>query len=104
MFSVRNKCYHDSKNTSGWTYPSASVREANHIAPDRFYCILDMDEGYMAFATDRQYYGVAFSGLKGKELYPVVSAVWGHCEVTIRYLGGLDRWFFTAFLGLSGHS
>ncbi|VDN19164.1 unnamed protein product [Gongylonema pulchrum] len=87
---IRNKCFHDSRNTSGWTYPSGIARDENYLAPDRFYCILDMDEGYMAFATDTEYYGVAFTGLKGKELYPVVSAVWGHCEITIKYLGGLD--------------
>ena len=50
-----------------------------------------MDEGYLAFATNNQYLGVAFRGLKGLKLYPIVSAVWGHCEVTMRYLGGLDR-------------
>uniref|UniRef100_A0A915PW76 B30.2/SPRY domain-containing protein n=1 Tax=Setaria digitata TaxID=48799 RepID=A0A915PW76_9BILA len=87
---IRNKCYHDSKNTNGWTYPKCIVRDENHLAPDQFYCILDMDEGYMAFASDVDYYGVAFTGLKGRELYPIVSAVWGHCEITIKYLGGLD--------------
>jgi len=49
-----------------------------------------MDEGTLAFAADGQYLGVAFRGLKGKKLYPIVSAVWGHCEITMRYLGGLD--------------
>uniref|UniRef100_A0A1I7VLV5 SPRY domain-containing SOCS box protein 1 n=1 Tax=Loa loa TaxID=7209 RepID=A0A1I7VLV5_LOALO len=87
---IRNKCYHDSKNTNGWTYPKCTLRDENHLAPDQFYCILDMDEGYMAFASDADYYGVAFTGLKGRELYPIVSAVWGHCEITIKYLGGLD--------------
>ncbi|VDK70207.1 unnamed protein product [Litomosoides sigmodontis] len=87
---IRNKCYHDSKNTNGWTYPKCILRDENHLAPDQFYCILDMDEGYMAFASDADYYGVAFTGLKGRELYPIVSAVWGHCEITIKYLGGLD--------------
>uniref|UniRef100_A0AAF5RWA0 SPRY domain SOCS box-containing protein n=1 Tax=Wuchereria bancrofti TaxID=6293 RepID=A0AAF5RWA0_WUCBA len=87
---IRNKCYHDSKNTSGWTYPKSILRDENHLAPDQFYCILDMDEGYMAFASDADYYGVAFTGLKGRELFPVVSAVWGHCEITMKYLGGLD--------------
>lgn len=53
-----------------------------------------MDEGYLAFATSKNYLGVAFRGLKGKKLYPVVSAVWGHCEITVRYMGGLDRKFF----------
>lgn len=50
-----------------------------------------MDEGYLAFATDDQYLGVAFRNLRGKTLYPMVSAVWGHCEITMKYLGGLDR-------------
>lgn len=90
-FLVRNKCYHDSKNAVGWTYPKCALGDENHLIPDKFYCILDMDEGYMAFASDAEYYGVAFTGLKGRELYPVVSAVWGHCEITIKYLGGLDR-------------
>ncbi|CDQ83527.1 unnamed protein product [Oncorhynchus mykiss] len=40
--------------------------------------------------VDGQYLGVAFRGLKGKRLYPIVSAVWGHCEVSIRYVNGLD--------------
>lgn len=66
-------------------------------APDSFLCILDMDEGYMAFSSDRQYYGVAFTGLKGKTLYPIVSSVWGHCEITMEYLGGLDRTSFFGF-------
>ena len=53
-----------------------------------------MDEGYLAFATDEKYLGVAFRNLKGKTLYPIVSAVWGHCEITMKYMGGLDRKFF----------
>ena len=53
--------------------------------------VLDMDEGTLAFVVDGQYLGVAFRGLKGKKLYPIVSAVWGHCEITMKYIGGLDR-------------
>ena len=30
-----------------------------------------------------------WKGLQGKTLYPVVSCVWGHCEVTMKYLNGL---------------
>lgn len=55
--------------------------------------VLDMDEGTLAFVVDGQYLGVAFRGLKGKKLYPIVSAVWGHCEITMKYIGGLDREF-----------
>lgn len=58
-----------------------------------------MDEGTLAFVVDGQYLGVAFRGLKGKKLYPIVSAVWGHCEITMKYIGGLDREsFFFSFL------
>ncbi|KAG8042556.1 hypothetical protein G9C98_005190 [Cotesia typhae] len=26
----------------------------------------------------------------GRKLHPIVSAVWGHCEITMKYIGGLD--------------
>jgi hypothetical protein len=50
-----------------------------------------MDVGTLSFVVDGQYLGVAFRGLKGRKLYPIVSAVWGHCEITMKYIGGLDR-------------
>lgn len=50
-----------------------------------------MDEGTLAFIVDHKYLGVAFRGLKGRKLHPIVSAVWGHCEITMKYIGGLDR-------------
>lgn len=49
-----------------------------------------MDDGTLSFVVDGQYLGIAFRGLKGRKLYPVVSAVWGHCEITMKYIGGLD--------------
>ena len=55
----------------------------------QIYCILDMDEGYLAFATDHSYLGVAFRGLQGKTLYPAVSSVWGNSTIAIHYIGGL---------------
>ncbi|ULU07282.1 hypothetical protein L3Y34_018799 [Caenorhabditis briggsae] len=86
---TRRECHHDSKNTMTWRYPFSNSREVYHV-PDKFYCILDMDEGYMAFATDDEFLGVAFRNLKGKTLYPIVAAVWGHCEISMRYLGSLE--------------
>ena len=62
-----------------------------HIFSFLYTVVLDMDEGTLAFVVDGQYLGVAFRGLKGKKLYPIVSAVWGHCEITMKYIGGLDR-------------
>jgi SPRY domain-containing SOCS box protein 1/4 len=89
----RNKLKHDEKNQqtgSGKTYPSLLTADENFVVPDSFLVILDMDEGSLSFQADGQYLGVAYHGLKGKKLYPLVSAVWGHCEITMRYLGGLD--------------
>ena len=50
-----------------------------------------MDDGTMSFVVENQYLGVAHRGLKGKKVYLIVSAVWGHCEITLKYIGGLDR-------------
>jgi len=86
----RNKLYHDNKNQAGITYPAILKSDENFTVPDSFYVVLDMDEGTLAFVVDGQYLGVAFRGLKGKKLYPIVSAVWGHCEITMKYIGGLD--------------
>lgn len=88
----RNKLYHDTKNTAaGIVYPSTLNSDENFVVPDSFLIVLDMDEGTLSFIVDGQYLGVAFRGLKGKKLYPIVSAVWGHCEITLKYIGGLDR-------------
>nr|CAB3266544.1 META3 [Phallusia mammillata] len=62
----------------------------NFVVPEKVLVVLDMDEGTLSFVADKQYLGVAFRGLKGKTLYPVISCVWGHCEVGIRYINGLD--------------
>ncbi|VDM66940.1 unnamed protein product [Strongylus vulgaris] len=85
---TRGECHHDSKNCSPWKYPKEFPDHT--LIPDKFYCILDMDDGYMAFATDQHYLGVAFRNLPKKTLYPIVSAVWGHCEITMKYLGGIE--------------
>uniref|UniRef100_A0AC35TVA9 SPRY domain-containing SOCS box protein 1 n=1 Tax=Rhabditophanes sp. KR3021 TaxID=114890 RepID=A0AC35TVA9_9BILA len=93
-FNIVNlKCSNDSKNSDSWTFPTPNEGEAEMdktSIPETIYCILDMDEGYMGFATDKKYLGVAFRGLKGQVLYPIVSAVWGHCEISLNYLGGLQ--------------
>ena len=59
----------------------------------QFLVMLDMDEGVMGFVVEGKYLGPAFRGLRGKKLYVTVSAVWGHCEITMKYIGGLDRKF-----------
>ena len=47
---------------------------------------LDMDAGKLGFIADGQWLGWAFEGLSGKEIFPTVSCVWGHCEVTLKYI------------------
>lgn len=96
--SGRNKLYHDSKNCPGITYPALLKPDETFIVPDKFLVVLDMDEGTLSFVVDGQYLGVAFRGLKGRKLYPIVSAVWGHCEITMRYIGGLDRKYFISLI------
>ncbi|CAG0880315.1 unnamed protein product [Cyprideis torosa] len=84
----RNEANHG--GTSGYSrrYP-VTAKCSNVVIPDTFLVILDMEEGTLAFHADGHYLGVAHKGLRGKTLYPVVSAVWGHCEITMRYHGGL---------------
>lgn len=91
----RNKLFHNEKVVSSQTYPKNLGSDANFIVPDVIRCILDMDRGELSFEVDGQYLGVAFTGLKGHTVYPIVSAVWGHCEVKIDYIGGLDRKYFS---------
>ena len=51
-----------------------------------------MEEGTLSYIVEGQYLGVAFSNLKNNgTLYPMVSSVWGHCEITMRYINGLER-------------
>ena len=35
-------------------------------------------------------YFFSFEGLRGRKVHLIVSAVWGHCEITLRYLNGLE--------------
>ncbi|XP_067947696.1 SPRY domain-containing SOCS box protein 1-like [Watersipora subatra] len=89
----RLKAYHDNKVQSGSNaqpYPVSRDQNENFSVPDKFLMVLDMDEGTLSYVVDGKYLGVAFGGLKGKKLYPMVSAVWGHCEVGLRYIGGLE--------------
>ena len=52
--------------------------------------ILDMDRGSLGFAVGEEFLGWTHHGLKSHgPLFPMVSTVWGQCEVKLRYLGGL---------------
>lgn len=86
----RNKVYHDSKNQPGKPYPANLKHDEAFVVPDTFLAVLDMDQGVLGFVVDGQYLGPAFKGLRGKKLHLMVSAVWGHCEITMKYIGGMD--------------
>jgi SPRY domain-containing SOCS box protein 1/4 len=80
----------DALNNNGIAYSTKS--DDCFVVPDKFLVVLDMEEGTLAYIVDGQYLGVAFSDLKDKGiLYPMVSSVWGHCEITMRYINGLER-------------
>jgi len=84
---TRNKVYHDQ---DGETYPRGLSADESFVVPDKLLVVLDMDEGTLGFVVDGQYLGVAHRGLRGHKLFLIVSAVWGHCEITLKYIGGLD--------------
>ncbi|XP_048523012.1 protein gustavus-like [Dendroctonus ponderosae] len=86
----RNKLYHDSRNFSGPLYPAWLNPDETFMVPDKFLVVLDMDEGTLSFVVNGQSLGPAFRGLKGKKLYPIVSTVWANCEISMRYIGGLE--------------
>lgn len=91
---VKNRLWHNGRSHPGvmcLAENGHNLLERTASIPDDITVILDMDAGTMEFAIEGHYLGVAFTGLKGKTLYPAVSAVWGHCEVTIRYIGSIER-------------
>lgn len=86
----RNKAYHDSSNKPGTTYPASLTPDETFQVPDKFLIVLDMDDGTLSFIIDDHHLGPAHRGLRGKKLYIVISAVWGHCEITMKYVNGLE--------------
>ncbi|XP_036313862.1 SPRY domain-containing SOCS box protein 2 isoform X2 [Pipistrellus kuhlii] len=82
----RGKLYHQSKEPGAPQYPPGPQGEQLEV-PERLQVVLDMEEGTLGYAIGGTYLGPAFRGLKGRTLYPAVSAVWGQCQVRIRYLG-----------------
>jgi SPRY domain-containing SOCS box protein 1/4 len=86
---TKKLAYHGSEET---VYPAAAAVKQNETfkVPDEFIMCLDMDLKTLSFIVNGQYLGEAFKGLKGDKLFPVVSCVWGHAEIKMEYLNGLD--------------
>ncbi|MBN3306992.1 GUS protein, partial [Amia calva] len=85
-----NKLYHDSESKPGETYPAILKPNEHLMVQNPLLVVLDMDEGTLSYMVMGMYLGVAFEGLKGKKLYPIVSATKGNCHVMLRYTHGLD--------------
>lgn len=107
----RGKLYHQSKGIGAPQYPAGPQGEQLEV-PERLLVVLDMEEGTLGYALGDTYLGPAFRGLKGRTLYPAVSAVWGQCQVRISYLGerrgeawvGVGECSFTGGCGLGWKS
>lgn len=90
---VHNKLLHDSRAGAirdDTLYPEWLSIDDTYVIPDKFILVLDMDAGTLGLVVEGQYLGVAHTGLRGKKLFPIVSTVWGHCEISIKYMGGLE--------------
>jgi len=74
----------NNENNNHHSYPATG--DTTFVTPDRFLMALDMDAGRLGFIADDQWLGWAFEGLHGLEVFPTVSCVWGHCEVTLKYI------------------
>jgi len=85
----RGRAYHG-RDEEGLPYPEGV--DDSWTVPDSFHLILDMDAGTLSFEVEGSYLGPAFTGLKslGEPLYPVISTVWGNCQVSLVYIGGLE--------------
>lgn len=84
-----NKLFHNHLFTNTCeTYPVRD-KHMNINIPETFIMILDMNIGTLAFMVDDEYLGVAFKNLNGKLLFPIVNVVFGHAEITCKYLGGI---------------
>ncbi|XP_046681328.1 protein gustavus-like [Homalodisca vitripennis] len=85
---LRHDCSMDSAD-----YPVVAPYDDFEV-PDSFGVVLDMYKGTLGFLIrvgDRRcYLGDAFTGLRGKVLFPIISTSSVPCQVTITYNGGLD--------------
>ena len=80
----RKQALHAGQHTG--LFPLSLNHHHQWTVPDEFHMILDMDAGTLAWFADGQYLGISHRGIQG-EVFPMVSTVWGHCEVSLVYLG-----------------
>nr|ACO11451.1 SPRY domain-containing SOCS box protein 1 [Caligus rogercresseyi] len=91
----RSMLLHNAKNSPpndmpSKSYPPTLSAGETFTVPETFLAVLDMDEGTLGFMLDEVYLGPAFTSLRGKKLHVMISAVWGHCEIRMKYIGGME--------------
>lgn len=91
LASEENERSHRETNKYGHMYAHQFCHDAHFVVPEKFMVVLDMDKGTLAFMANGAYLGTAFSGLRGQVLHPIISSVWGHSEITMRYINGMKR-------------
>ena len=83
----RKQALHAGQNSAGGPlFPLSLNHHHQWTVSDEFHMILDMDAGTLAWFADGQYLGISHRGIQGL-VFPMVSTVWGHCEVSLAYLG-----------------
>ncbi|KAG8310569.1 SPRY domain-containing SOCS box protein 4 [Homalodisca vitripennis] len=77
----------------GADYPAVIPSDEFEV-PESFGVVLDMHEGTLGFVMhlygETRYLGHAFTGLRGKVLFPIISTSSVPCQITMTYIGGLD--------------
>ena len=69
-------------------FPAYAFHMHSFYIPDTFHMVLDMDMGILSFLVAGGLLGASHTDLPtGQILYPMVSTVWGLCEVKLKYLG-----------------
>ena len=87
----RKKACHNSRANEGTNYPPTIIHHREWTVPDTFNMVLDMDSGNLGFVVGDQFLGWSHTSVKsGERVYPIVSTVWGHSEIKLMYLGGLE--------------
>ncbi|KAF7265536.1 hypothetical protein GWI33_021071 [Rhynchophorus ferrugineus] len=84
-----NRLYHDFGVIPSQPYPIFKGGEREYVAANKITVILNMDAGQLSFAVNGTNLGVAFRGLQGKVLYPVINTVSQFCDISMRYTGAL---------------
>jgi len=80
----RKECFHQGV---AFNYPPAVRKHYQWTVPETIFLIIDMDERTVSFGVNGKWLGVAFSGIQTESIFPAISTVWGHAEISIRLVG-----------------